>query len=124
MIKRGQIFMVEFEPSTGHEYRGVRPAIVIQAAETDISPLITVIPLTSKTLKGYPSDVLIKKNEVNKLWHDSLALSRFISSFDRARFRNPDGSTPSRFALLRSIGSVKDGDLEMIDASLRVHLGL
>jgi mRNA interferase MazF len=122
-MKRGEIYMVQFEPSVGREYQGSRPALIVQAAELDTSPLITVVPLTSKVTKGYLSDVVIKKDEINQLWKDSIALPRFVTSFDRTRFLQPNGSYPGK-GPLRSIGSVAEDLMRQVDGSLRAHLGL
>ncbi len=116
--------MVLFDPSVGREYQGCRPALIIQAVEIEKSPLITIIPLTSKTTKAYPSDVFLKKSKQNLLWKDSIALTRFVTSFDRTRFLNPDGSKPSAGIDPRRIGTIDQTAMNKVEASLRVHLGL
>ncbi len=116
--------MVLFDPSIGREYKGCRPALIIQAVEIEKSPLITIIPLTSKITKAYSSDVFFKKNKQNKLWKDSIALTRFVTSFDRTRFLNPDGSKPNVGADPRRIGAIDPFVMNQVEASVCVHLGL
>lgn len=111
MMKRGEIYMVQFEPSVGREYNGYRPALIVQDAELDTSPLVTIIPFTTKTTKGYMSDVLIKRDAKNRLAKDSIALPRFVTSFDRGRFK-------------KLVGSVASEVMRQIDASMKAHLGL
>lgn len=115
--------MVLFEPCVGREYQGCRPALVVQEAELDTSPVTTVIPLTSKVAKGYPSDILIKRDATNRLAKDSIALPRFLASFDRTRFMQPNGMSPGGSAL-RKIGEVSAEVMRQVDSSLKVHLGL
>ena len=33
LFKRGQIWLVNFDPSSGHEYQKVRPALIVQNDE-------------------------------------------------------------------------------------------
>ncbi len=83
----GDIYLVYFTPSIGHEFRGDRPAVIIQSnkqlAKTN---LVTVMPLTSKIDKLHNDDIFIGKNAANKLFSDSLIKVHNIESFDRSRF--------------------------------------
>jgi len=122
-MKKGEIYIVQFDPSVGREYRGYRPALVVQYAELEKSPVVTIVPLTSKIEKTYLSDVCIPMSPENGLAVDSAALARFIMSYDRSRFMNPDFTKPSNGAP-RRVGVLESDLIEKIDASLRVHLGL
>lgn len=47
-FKQGEIWLVNFDPSFGHEYRKVRPALIIQSTALIKSfNLIAIIPITS-----------------------------------------------------------------------------
>jgi mRNA interferase MazF len=122
-MKKGEIYMAQFEPSVGHEYKGFRPALVVQAVELDKSPVVTIVPMTSRVEKSYMSDIEVRKSPENGLAVNSVALIRFVMSFDRSRFTDPDfkeahGGTPRR------VGIVDRETMEKVDTSLRVHLGL
>ena len=70
---RGQIWLVNFDPSIGHEYRKIRPAIIIQYDEFITSnSLLTVIPISSKITNPTSLDILIEKDSRNRLMKDSL----------------------------------------------------
>lgn len=62
VIQHGHIYFVEFEPSTGHEFKKQRPAIVISSnALMKRSNLFSCIPLTSNTDNANTvDDILIK----------------------------------------------------------------
>lgn len=46
--RRGEVFLVEFDPTRGHEIRKTRPAMVISPDELNrASSLVLVAPLTS-----------------------------------------------------------------------------
>lgn len=122
-MKKGEIYIVQFDPSVGREYRGYRPALVVQSVEIETSPVVTIVPLTSRVEKAYISDVQIPMSRRNGLAMNSAALIRFIMSYDRSRFMNPD-FTKSSGTLPRCVGIVEEDAMKQVDASLRVHLGL
>ena len=83
----GQIWLVNFDPSFGHEYRRVRPALIVQSdAYVAAGNLLVVIPLSSKTAKRSKLDLLVPKDAENRLKTDSLLKMKQISSFDKRRF--------------------------------------
>ena len=83
----GQIWLVNFDPSFGHEYRKVRPALIISSdTYIESGSLLTVIPFSSQVAKKTESDILVSRNSDNRLMSDSLLKVRQISSFDKRRF--------------------------------------
>ena len=86
-LKRDQIWLVNFDPSFGHEYKKVRPALVIQNdGYLASSSLITVIPISSQTTKQTELDILLRTDAQNRLKQDSLLKTKQVSSFDKGRF--------------------------------------
>jgi mRNA interferase MazF len=86
-FQRGQIWLVNFEPSFGHEYQKIRPALIIQHEKyIDSGNLLTVIPISSQITNPEELDILIKTNSQNRLMKDSLLKTKHISSFDKRRF--------------------------------------
>jgi mRNA interferase MazF len=56
---RGDIILLDFNPTKGHEQRGYRPALIISPASySDRSSLALCLPITSQQ-KGYPFEVLL-----------------------------------------------------------------
>lgn len=108
----GDIYYVLYDPSIGHEYRGKRPAIVIQEEDiSEVSPVITVMPLTSQLNQLRPSDVLIQKDHKNRLALDSVIKVRHINSFDKSRF-------------VHFIGKAGSPTVRQVRGYLRRHFGL
>jgi len=67
-FEQGQIWLVNFDPSFGHEYKKVRPALIIAHSDyIDTGSLLTVIPISSQTIKKMKLDVLLKKDSQNRL---------------------------------------------------------
>lgn len=81
------IWLVNFDPSFGHEYKKVRPALIIQNnSYIESSDLLTVIPISSQITKQTELDILLRKDTQNRLMTDSLLKTKQISSFDKRRF--------------------------------------
>lgn len=86
-FKQKQIWLINFEPSFGHEYRKVRPGLIVEDTPF-IQPgnLITIVPISSKTEKQLELDLHLSKDNLNRLMKDSLIKTHQISSFDKDRF--------------------------------------
>jgi mRNA interferase MazF len=86
-MKQGEIWLIDFDPSFGHEYQKVRPALIIESdTYITLGNLITVVPISSQVHKSSLLDLLIAKDADNRLMNDSLIKTRQISSFDSRRF--------------------------------------
>ena len=58
----GDVVWLEFDPQTGHEQRGKRPALVISPAGYNAKTgMMVCCPITSQ-VKGYPFEVAIEDN--------------------------------------------------------------
>jgi len=102
-ILYGEIWLVRFDPSVGHEFQKERPAIVIQSnVQIRKSNLLSVVPLTSNNSKVLPDDILIKKTTQNHLLTDSVVKVYSIVSYDYSRFINKIG-----FADLKILNEIK-----------------
>lgn len=63
--KQGEIIWIDFDPQSGHEQAGRRPALVVsQTAYNQRIGRAFVCPITSK-VKGYPFEVPIKTASVS-----------------------------------------------------------
>jgi mRNA interferase MazF len=84
---QSQIWLVNFDPSFGHEYKKVRPALIVEGSGyIDSSNLVTVLPISSVVDKKGHLDILLPKDDENRLMKDSLIKTLQISSFDKRRF--------------------------------------
>src|ERR1700687_5681758 len=85
--KRGDVFLVNFDPTVGSEIQKTRPALIIQ---NDIgnrySPVTIVAAITSKMSPfPYPVDVAVPPTRTNGLSVESAIHLGQIRSVDRAR---------------------------------------
>ena len=110
--RRGDVYLVSFDPTVGAEIRKTRPALIVQ---NDIanrySPLTIVAAITSKVDDDlYPTEVLVGPGE-GSLGRTSVVLLNQIRSIDKAR-------------LLGRLGRLRPETMERIDQALVLSLGL
>ena len=111
-FRTGAVFLVNFDPAVGHEYKKIRPAVIIQSNKTiKNTALVTVMPITSQFNNNQKEDIQVKSSTDNGLFIDSLIKVGCIHSFDRKRF-------------LKRIGDISDEVLGKIFAYLKIHFEL
>ena len=75
--ERGDIVRLNFDPQSGHEQRGTRPAMVISPKEYNEKVGMGLFcPITSK-IKGYPFEVTVVGNKIS-----GVVLSDQVKSLD------------------------------------------
>ena len=106
-MKRGEVWWVRFGPSVGGEMRKQRPAVVV-TNNVALSHLnrVQVVPLTTNVSRVYPGETIVVLNDrPHKAMADQL-------------------TTVSKERLAAFFGKLSDGDIENLDATVRLHLGL
>ena len=48
IVRRGEVWLVDFDPTEGHEQAGKRPALVLSEDAFHATEMATVLPITSK----------------------------------------------------------------------------
>lgn len=115
-MRRGDIYLVELDPSLGAEADKRRPAVIVSndGANATADRLgrgtVTVVPITSNVARVYPFQVLLPA-EATGLARDSKAQAEQIRSVDVER-------------LVKAIGVVPPLMLSQLDEALRLHLTL
>ena len=106
-MKRGEVWWVNFEPSVGGEIRKVRPAIIVSNdAANKFLNRVQVVPVTTKTDRVYPSEVLVTiGGKQGKAMADQLA-------------------TVSKVRLSKRIGPLSPEDIRKVGNAIKVHLDL
>src|SRR3989344_8540671 len=85
-LKRRDIWLVNLDPTVGHEIKKSRPAVIIQNdLGNKYSPITIIAPLTSQNIdRIYPIEILIKSN-LTRLDKDSKILLNQIRAVDKRR---------------------------------------
>ncbi|MBI3421257.1 MAG: type II toxin-antitoxin system PemK/MazF family toxin [Candidatus Sungbacteria bacterium] len=110
--RRGEVYLVNFNPTIGSEIKKTRPALIIQNDIANAhSPVIIVVAITSQFEQPlYPTEVLIKKGEAG-LPRDSVALLNQIRTVDKQR-------------LLKRVGKVEAQTMIQVNHALEISLEL
>jgi mRNA interferase MazF len=111
-IKRGEIFLVDFEPVKGSEQGGIRPCLVIQNdVSNKFSPVTIVAAFTSKVPeKEYPTNVFISKRD-SHLDRDSTIMLNQIRTIDKSR-------------IIKKISSLDFYTMNKVELAIKISLGL
>ena len=109
---RGEIYLVNFDPTVGAEIQKTRPALIVQ---NDIanrhSPITIVAAVTSQFDEPlYPTEVLIRSPE-GGLTVDSVVLLNQVRSVDKRR-------------LVRRLGALTPTTMERVTRALQISLGM
>ncbi|MCX6154202.1 MAG: type II toxin-antitoxin system PemK/MazF family toxin [Candidatus Kapabacteria bacterium] len=86
-FSQNQIWLINFDPSFGHEYQKMRPGIIIE--NNFYMPrfdLLTIVPISSNILHLFELDIFFPKTQSNRLLNDSIIKTKQINSFDKKRF--------------------------------------
>lgn len=112
-VVRGEIYLVEFDPTVGSEIKKkTRPALIIQNDVANrYSPITIVAAITSKfDDKLYPTEVLVRAGEAG-LKQDSVIVFDQIRTIDKGR-------------ILKKLGKVSPLTLKCADTALAISVGL
>lgn len=110
--KKGEIYLVNFDPTIGHEAKKKRPALILSNnIHNQYSPLVTVAPLSSNTNKVYPFEVYVTKKSTG-LNENSKIMIIHLRSVDKKR-------------LINKIGDIEDKEiLNKINKVISEHFSL
>ena len=111
--KRGEIYIVHFDPTLGSEIGKTRPALIVQNdIGNQYSPVTIVAAITSKFDPNhqYPTEVLVKAPE-GGLTTNSVILLNQVRTVDKQR-------------LDRRMGMVNPKTMERIDRAILLSLDL
>lgn len=110
-VKRGDIFLVNFDPTIGAETRKTRPAVIVS---NDInnkhSPIVSIAPITSNVSRVFSFEVKVPARG-GGLTSESKIMLNQTRAVDKARLIKKLGSLPGSFIL-------------RIDKALKLHFGL
>lgn len=111
-MKQGEIWLVRYDPSIGHEFKKDRPAIILTSDDIlKYSNLVTVVAITSNLNDCLINDIEINKDKKNNLYANSIIKVYHLTSFDKQRF-------------IKKIGEVDNFILDKIKKYLKRHFNI
>lgn len=110
-IKRGDVYLVNFDPALGAEAKKTRPAVIVSNdINNAYSPIISIAPITSKITKIYSFEVEIAAHEGGLKTKSKIMINQ-TRAVDRER-------------LVRKIGKLKEHTMKKVDNALKLHYDL
>ena len=110
-MRRGEIYLIDFEPSVGAEIRKKRPALIISCDEANKHlKTIMVIPFSSKTERVYPFEVLVEKEDSGLEANSKLKIPQ-MRAVDKARLK-------------KYIGTISNDILARVEKAIKLHLAI
>jgi mRNA interferase MazF len=111
IVRRGEVYMTDFEPHTGSEQGGVRPAVVIQNNLGNYySPTTIIAPITNKPGKEH-LPVHVRLDRCSCLDNTSKVLLEQIRVIDKSRLKD-------------YVCSLFDDEMKRIDTALLISVGI
>lgn len=110
--KRGEVYLVNFDPTIGSEIRKTRPALIVQNdIGNEFSPITIVAAITSQYDDNlYPTEVLIEPPE-GGLSKNSIVLLNQIRSVDKKR-------------LIKRLGKLTLASMKQVERAIQISFGL
>jgi mRNA interferase MazF len=110
--RRGEIYLVRFDPTIGHEIQKTRPAVIVQNDVSNrYSPITIVAAISSQFADpSFPREVVIEPQE-SGLSKRSAVIVNQIRSVDRRR-------------LAKRLGRLSAESVRRVDQALKISLGL
>lgn len=112
MMKRGDIYFADLDPTMGSETKKKRPVLIVSNdANNRVAATVTIVPITSNVTKVYPFEVLLGISQTG-LRKQSKAQCHQIRTISRLRI-------PSNL-----LGHADAQTMSKIDAAIRLHLSV
>ncbi|MDD3656688.1 MAG: type II toxin-antitoxin system PemK/MazF family toxin [Atribacterota bacterium] len=108
--KRGEIWLVNWNPSRGSEQAGIWPALIIQNNIGNKNAATAIVAAISSSVKLYPINVIIETNESGLKETSIVKTSQIL--------------TVSKLRLEKKLGKLSKEKMEQVDKALKFSLGL
>jgi len=110
-IKRGDVFLVNFDPTVGAEVRKTRPAVIVSNDINNAhSPIVSIAPITSSVTRVYSFEVEVPP-DTGGLKVLSKVMVNQTRAIDKAR-------------LIKHLGHFTEDIMAQIDTALKLHYNL
>jgi mRNA interferase MazF len=110
--RRGEIYLVRFDPTVGHEIQKTRPALIIQNDVSNEYSSITIVAAITSQFGSppHPREVFIRPGKSGLSVASAVVLNQ-IRSVDRRR-------------LLKRLGDADAQTMRQVDRAIQISLGL
>ena len=106
--RRGEIWLVNFNPGRGSEQKGIRPALVVQNDTGNIYAATTIVAAITTTIKEFPVTVVVASGEGGLRQRSMVNLAQLLT-IDKRR-------------LQKRLGSLTEAVIEKVGEAIRISL--
>jgi len=111
LIRRGEVFLVNFDPTLGAEVRKSRPAVVVSNDTNNAhSPILSIAPITSNITKVYSFEVEIPSGTGGLKTRSKIMVNQ-TRAVDKLR-------------LIKRLGQLPAPIMNDVDRALKLHYDL
>lgn len=107
--KRGEVWMVNFNPGRGSEQQSIRPCLIIQNDIGNQFASTTIVAAITTALKKYPVTILIEEGRAGLKKNSMVNLSQILT-IDKER-------------LIKRLGKLEENKIQEVDEALKLSLG-
>lgn len=108
--RRGDIWLVNFNPGRGSEQKGIRPALVVQNDIGNEYGSTTIVAAITTTIKEFPVTILLPRAAAG-LDRQSMVNTAQLLTVDKTR-------------LIRKLGVLNQAQVTQVDQALKISVGL
>ena len=109
--RRGEVYLVSFDPTLGAEIQKTRPALIVQNdVGNQYGPLTIVAAITSNVLRSGPATVRVDAGEGGLTVRSVILLSQ-IRTIDKQRLR-------------KRLGTLRADTMKRVDQAIMISLAL
>lgn len=110
-IKRGEVFLVNFDPTVGAEAKKTRPAVVVSNDVNNVhSPIVSISPITSNVTRIYSFEVEIPSGTGGLRTRSKIMVNQ-TRAVDKIR-------------LIRKLGHLSEGLMDNVNQALKLHFAI
>ncbi|MGH7794283.1 MAG: type II toxin-antitoxin system PemK/MazF family toxin [Candidatus Binatia bacterium] len=106
--RKGEVWLVNFNPGRGSEQRGTRPALIIQNDTGNIYASTTIVAAITSTIKEFPVTVVLAAGEGGLKQRSMVNLAQLLT-IDKRR-------------LQKRLGNLSEAMMEKVNEAVRVSL--
>jgi len=110
--RRGEIYLVRFDPTVGREIRKTRPAVIIQNDVSNQYSSLTIVAAVSSKFSNppFPREIIIEPKESGLPARSAVVLNQ-IRSIDKTR-------------IIKPLGRLNADVMREVDRAINISLGL
>ncbi len=108
--RRGEVWLVNFNPGRGSQQKGIRPSLIVQNDTGNHYSSTTIVAAITSTVKKYPVTVILDQRTAGLKTKSMVNLAQILT-LDKGR-------------LIQKIGTVGADKMREVDEAIKVSLGL